>query len=111
MAERTYVYGQSQGETQRLVQQAQDLDLPLRRAFEDAGISPGMRVLDLGSGAGDVALTAAQFVGEGGSVVGVDRSPPVLETARERAQAAGYHNVTFVAGDLDQEITLDGQFD
>lgn len=111
MAERAYPLGHSEEETQRLIWQAQRLDLPLQRLFEDAGISPGMQVLELGSGAGDVALIAAQFVGGAGSVVGVDKNPLILETARERARAAGYTNVTFIVEDIEQGLSLDGEFD
>lgn len=74
---------------------------PLTRAlFVQAGLGPGMRVLDIGSGAGEVAFLAAEFVGEHGCVVGVDRDPGVLEVARRRAAAAGLGNVTFHEGDL-----------
>jgi cyclopropane fatty-acyl-phospholipid synthase-like methyltransferase len=41
-----------------------------RMIFAEAGIRPGMRVLDLGCGAGDVSFVAAALVGPGGSVVG-----------------------------------------
>jgi ubiquinone/menaquinone biosynthesis C-methylase UbiE len=93
------------------MQQARLGDLPLQRLFKDAGIRPGMRVLDIGSGAGDVALTAASIVGHSGSVVGVDIDPAVLETARERAKAAGLGNVSFVALDLTGDATPEGAFD
>ena len=55
-----------------------------------AGITRGMRVLDLGSGAGDVALTLAQLVGPEGQVVGVDANEAILDTARSRVAAAGW---------------------
>ena len=54
------------------------------RLLRDAGLRPGMRVLDVGCGTGDVALLAAELVGPTGRVIGVDRSPEVLETARAR---------------------------
>ena len=46
-----------------------------------------MRVLDVGSGAGDVAFLAAALVGLTGEVVGVDRALRGVETARERARS------------------------
>ena len=53
-----------------------------RIIFAEAGIRAGMRVLDLGCGAGDVAFVAADLVGPSGSVVGVDSSPqgPAIRT-------------------------------
>ena len=49
--------------------------------FAEAGIRPGMRVLDLGCGAGDATFVAADLVGPGGSVVGLDHSPEALARA------------------------------
>ena len=58
-----YILGRSPGETRRLVLQDQ-LYRPLtRHLFVTAGIGPGMKVLDVGSGAGDVALLLAELVG------------------------------------------------
>jgi cyclopropane fatty-acyl-phospholipid synthase-like methyltransferase len=106
-----YGLGRSEAETRRLLAQARGAELPLRRLFEDAGIGQGMRVLDLGSGAGDVAMAAAELVGPAGSVVGVDMNPTILEAARERTAAAGLENVAFVAGDLREGVGLEGEFD
>jgi len=44
-----------------------------------------MRVLDVGSGAGDVAFLAAELVGDGGEVVGVDRSAEAHAAATAKA--------------------------
>jgi ubiquinone/menaquinone biosynthesis C-methylase UbiE len=51
-----------------------------------------MRVLDIGSGAGDVALAATELVGPAGQVVGVDVNGKILETARVRVGKAGWTN-------------------
>ena len=59
-----------------------------------------MRVLDLGSGAGHVALLAARLVGPEGHVVGIERDPQAVASARERAAAAGVANVEFLIGDV-----------
>lgn len=69
--------------------------------FAEAGIRPGMRVLDLGCGAGDVTFAAAGLVGPDGSVVGVDRSPEAPARARLRAGQRGLTQVQFMEGDLD----------
>jgi SAM-dependent methyltransferase len=90
--------------------QAELLDPFMRRFLVDAGISAGMKVLDLGSGPGDVAFLAADLVGETGSVVGIDMNPAVLEVARSRAAEAGRTNLRFVEGDC-RSASLPGDFD
>ncbi len=52
---------------------------------ERAGVEPGMRVLDLCTGTGSVALEARKVVGDSGLVVGVDFSRGMLKKAREKA--------------------------
>jgi len=94
-----YVMGRSEAESQRLMVQARLYDRITRRFLQDAGLTAGMTVLDVGSGAGDVAFAAADLVGPTGRVVGVDANPVVLETARARAREEQRSNVTFVAGD------------
>ena len=108
--ERKYTMGRSEEETQRLIEQSQLYDRVTRRFLHETGLSEGMKVLDIGSGAGDVALTAAEMVGPSGHVVGVDMNPDILETARTRAEAAGYSHVDFVAGNA-TEVDLDSDFD
>ena len=105
-----YVLGRSDAETRRLIQQAAFQRPFTQRFLTMAGIQPGMRVLDVGSGAGDVALIAGELVGPEGSVVGMDVNPAVLEVARARAAAAGQSWVTFVAGDC-LHLAFDELFD
>jgi SAM-dependent methyltransferase len=106
----TYVLGRSEDEARRLEERAVFVNPPTRLLFEDAGITTGMKVLDVGSGPGDVTLLAAALVGPTGQVVGVDLNPAIVATARARAQAAGMTHVSFIAGDI-REIELDGDFD
>jgi ubiquinone/menaquinone biosynthesis C-methylase UbiE len=70
------------------------------RVFREAGLGRGMRVLDLGSGAGDVALLVARLVGPQGSVLGVERSAEAVARAQRRIAQAGCDNVSFVQGDV-----------
>ena len=107
---RPYALGHSAEEIARLEMQAQLRDPSTRWLLAEAGIGPGMKVLDVGSGAGDVAVLAADLVGPSGSVVGVDANPAVLERARERMRATGRTNVAFVCGNL-HDVALDGDFD
>ncbi|RKU27561.1 hypothetical protein C6495_16115, partial [Candidatus Poribacteria bacterium] len=102
--------GRSEAETRRLIEQSQLYDGVTRRFLNAAGIEKGMKVLDIGSGAGDVALTLAEVVATNGSVVGVDVNAEILETARSRADAAGITNVTFIAGDA-RTLNLPNDFD
>lgn len=105
-----YVMGRSAEETTRLQNQSLLYNPSTRRLFEEAGITAGMKVLDVGSGAGDVALLAADLVGPDGMVIGVESNPSVLETARERVRAAGISNVSFIAEDI-RSVALDRDFD
>lgn len=106
----TYVLGRSEDEARRLEERAVLFNPPTRLLFEDAGITTGMKVLDVGSGPGDVALLAAELVGPTGHVVGVDMNPAIVATARARAQAAGMTHVFFIAGDI-REVEVDRDFD
>jgi SAM-dependent methyltransferase len=105
-----YLFGQSAEEAERLRLQAEMFAPYTARFLEDAGISRGMKVLDVGTGAGDVALLAADLVGPGGTVVGVDLNPELIQTARGRAAAAGLGNVSFVVGDA-ASVELDHELD
>jgi len=109
-ADATYTMGRSAGETERLIEQSSLYERVTLRMLRNAGVEPGMKVLDIGSGAGDVAMAAAQLVGPEGAVVGVDLNPEILETARARAQQAGYANIEFIAGDA-RELELPRDFD
>ena len=105
-----YFVGRNEAEARRLERQAQLYGPLTRSLLVEAGVGRGMRLLDVGSGAGDVALLAAELVGPAGSVVGVDVDGAVLEVARRRVAAAGWSNVTFVEGDV-RTAALEGQFD
>jgi SAM-dependent methyltransferase len=94
-----------------LADYASDMAEMTERLLIDAGIGPGMRVLDVGCGRGDVALLAARLVGAHGQVVGVDREPAALELARSRVSEAGLTNVTFTVGDFTAIGREHGVFD
>ena len=76
----------SESELERLQLQARCLEGLTRRLIRESGIRAGMRVLDLGSGPGDVAFLVAEAVGPSGSVVGVDREERSVDLARRRAR-------------------------
>src|SRR5215470_15827424 len=67
-----YVMGHNDRERRRLALQAAVLN-PLTDSFlRRAGVSAGMRVLDLGCGIGEVSLITARLVGPHGQVHGID---------------------------------------
>jgi ubiquinone/menaquinone biosynthesis C-methylase UbiE len=109
-ADPAYVFERSVDEYQRLTQQAALFEPMTERLFRDAGVTSGMRVLDLGSGVGDVAFLAARIVGPHGSVVGVDVDGSALQTARARAELLGLQNVTFIEGDV-RAVPTGAEFD
>jgi SAM-dependent methyltransferase len=105
-----YVLGHSDREIDRLKVQARLIEPITQRFFREAGIVPGMRVLDVGSGIGDVAFLAARMVGDKGEVVGVDRAPAALVVARGRADALSLRHVSFREGDP-ADMTFEQPFD
>lgn len=105
-----YLLGNSDMEHERLIRQAKRIAPITERFFREAGIGPGQRVLDLGSGVGDVAMLAAGLVGPSGEVVGVERDTRSIERATGRAADAGYHNMTFTQSDVAQ-ISSNKPFD
>jgi SAM-dependent methyltransferase len=98
----SYPFADRVAEDERLVAQGTLFDPLTRRLLQQAGLAPGMRVLDLGSGAGNVARLAAELVGPQGTVVGLEQDPAAVELARRRTDA---RNVEYRVGDVQ---TLDG---
>ncbi len=105
-----YALGSSAHEHQRLQRQADVFRPATTHLLHNAGLAPGMRVLDAGCGVGDVSLIAAELTSPGGAVVAVDRDPVVLERARARCAELGAANITFAQADLHDLPDL-GAFD
>lgn len=82
----TYVLGHSRQELDRLTTHARLVDPMTRRFFVQAGVGPGMRVLDVGSGPGDVAFLAADLVGPKGEAAEVGLSTLADRMIREAAK-------------------------
>jgi SAM-dependent methyltransferase len=105
---------------QVIARSRQEVDQPglLARAFEpltrtlfaQAGLQPGMRVLDVCSSVGDVAFLAREIVGTDGHVTGFDPSAPTVAYANERAAFRGIANVNFVEACFD-ELPFGQEFD
>jgi SAM-dependent methyltransferase len=91
-----YALSHADFEIERLQLQAGVLAPITRRLIQECGIGPGMCVLDIGCGVGDVSMLLAEAVGDTGSVVAFDREVRAIELARARASAAGYRQIEFV---------------
>ena len=109
-AQPVYLLGHSKKELDRLSRQARTYDPLTRRVFHEAGIKPGMRVLDVGCGSGDVSFLVASIVGDTGEAVGADRAAAAVERARAHAKVAEVANVTFLEGDP-ADLKFDRPFD
>jgi ubiquinone/menaquinone biosynthesis C-methylase UbiE len=95
-----YALGNTDTEHERLIRQAVYLAPGTERLFREAGIGPGHRVLDLGSGVGDVAILVSRLVGPAGEVVGIERDPRSIARAKARIDEAKLHNVSFKQCDV-----------
>ena len=102
---RPYVLGESEAEFRRLEMQSAFIRDLTEDVLKRAGLRPGMRVLDIGCGVGDVALLAGELVGPTGSVLGVDRSAASIKTAERRvAQARQHARIRLAVADLDSFV-------
>jgi ubiquinone/menaquinone biosynthesis C-methylase UbiE len=108
--ERAYFLGHSAAEVARLALQNEFYRDATETMLCRAGLAPGMRVLDIGCGGGDVSLLAAGLAGPSGRVLGIDRSAEAVAAARRRADAAGMRHVAFAVADLDT-FAADAPFD
>jgi ubiquinone/menaquinone biosynthesis C-methylase UbiE len=105
-----YALGYTNSEHERLIRQAARIAPYTERLFREAGIGPGQRVLDLGSGLGDVSMLLARIVGTSGEVVGIERDAHSIARANARIAEAGLHNVSFAQTDANQFVS-DNLFD
>src|ERR1700749_3867241 len=97
-----YPLGHTDAEHERLIRQAACVAPITERFFREAGIGPGQRVLDLGSGVGDVAMLAARLVGPSGEVVAIERDRNAISKASARVIEAGFHNVSFSESNVNE---------
>ncbi len=110
MNEADYALGHAEAELRRLTTQARLIDPITHRFLEAAGIGRGMHVLDVGSGAGDVALLCGELVGPKGKVVGTDVASAAIERAQARARSLGAGQISFTHGDP-AELGFEQPFD
>ena len=110
MSNSGYELGHDPDEVERLNVQGRALAGPTCVLLKAAGVRDGMRVLDLGSGAGDMSFVVADVVGGSGEVVGVERAPEAVAEATARTERLGRGNVRFIIGDIHDALD-DGPFD
>ncbi len=74
---------------------------PRRPVLEEAGVRPGLVVLDYGCGPGGYTLPAAEMVGPDGHVHAADIHPMAIERVEGGARRRGLSNVTAIMTDRD----------
>jgi ubiquinone/menaquinone biosynthesis C-methylase UbiE len=104
-----YAWASSEQERKRLASQGDGLRPATERLFQAAGIGPGARVLDCGSGGGDVSVIVAELVTPSGEVLGIDRDAAQVAAASRRVKDLGLTHVRFETADLSSPP--DGPFD
>jgi enediyne biosynthesis protein CalE5 len=83
-----------------------------KRLIELAEIKQGSRVLDISTGIGEPAITAAYEIGKSGHVLAIDISPQMLAVAKERAKSRGLQDlIEFREGDAETTDLLSSTFD
>jgi SAM-dependent methyltransferase len=103
----SYPLDNTAAEQVRLSRQARALRPITERLLRAAGIGPGMSVLDVGCGVGDVSLIAAELVSPGGRVVGFDRD--VRQVSAATARFGDNPATSFVQATI--EDPPEGEFD
>ena len=81
------------------------------RWLDEAGIEPGMRVVEIGCGPGMLTVELARRVGEGGRVYAVDREPRALAMAGERCAELGLGNVEILEDTFAMAVPEGGPVD
>ena len=97
----SYFLGHSDAEIERLALQSAFYRDATEALLKRAGLAPGMRVLDIGCGGGDVSLLAAEMVGPSGAVLGIDRTAAAVSAAQRRVAALGIRHVRFAVTELE----------
>jgi ubiquinone/menaquinone biosynthesis C-methylase UbiE len=105
-----YILGHAASELDRLIRQAAFYGDLTEHTLRKAGLAPGMKVLDVGCGAGDVSLLAASIVGPTGSVVGVDANAETVAHTQARIKETKLPNVTIEEGDITR-LSYSKEFD
>jgi ubiquinone/menaquinone biosynthesis C-methylase UbiE len=109
--ERDYVLGTHEEELERLGVQHQAWRPVVLDCWQQAGITIGSKVLDVGAGPGYATVDLAEIVGPRGRVVAVERSGNFVEAIRNSARERGLSNVEVHELDLMNDDLPDGPYD
>jgi len=82
-----------------------------RRMIELAELSPGARVLDIGTGLGEPAITLANQLDASARVLAIDRDSEMISMARARAAGQGLDNIDFEVADIESLVLADNSLD
>ncbi len=108
--EATSFSGHSRSQFQKIPQTA-NLGLGCGTPVERAELKPGMKVLDLGAGAGWDAFLASRYVGPKGKVIGVDMTPEMVARAEKNRAPGNFGNVEFRLAEIEKLPFADRTFD
>lgn len=78
-----------------------------RKLIESGEIKPGMKILDLGCGNGDVTFLLLNYVGTEGVVVGIDNNENTIANANIKVAELGLSNVFFYVADITQDFKIE----
>ena len=93
-------FTESHKELERLLKQAKQIEPFELSVLQSAGLTEGMKALDLGCGPGIISCLMAKMVGSSGTVLGVDASDDLLTTAKQVGQVSETSNVSFLKADV-----------
>jgi arsenite methyltransferase len=102
-------YGSEQLAT--IPEEAREWAMGVGNPLRHAALSEGETVVDLGCGAGIDVFLAANQVGAGGSVIGVDFLDSMVQRGRRIAADSGFENVDFIRAEIDDLPLDDGETD
>lgn len=77
-----------------------------RKLIESGGIKPGMKILDLGCGDGNVTFLLSNYIGTDGIVVGIDSNENAIDNAKKKSKELGLSNLYFCVGDITQDFKI-----